>query len=71
LEGNFKERMLNKIMDKSKYDWSILAISHDPVLLSKMDKICLMRDGKIIKEGTFYNLTDDKDFAELIPFRHH
>jgi ABC-type bacteriocin/lantibiotic exporter with double-glycine peptidase domain len=71
LEGNFKERMLNKIMDKSKYDWSILAISHDPVLLSKMDKICLMREGKIIKEGTFYNLSDDKDFAELIPFRHH
>mgnify|MGYP000400946054 CR=1 FL=1 len=66
LEGSYKHRVLDKILKKDKYPWSIFAASHDPILLEKMDKIYLMKDGTIIKEGTFKELLHDKYFDDLI-----
>ena len=66
LEGSYKHRVLDKILKKDKYPWSIFAASHDPILLEKMDKIYLMKDGTIIKEGTFKELLQDKYFDDLI-----
>ncbi len=66
LEGSYKRRVLDKILQKDKYPWSVFAASHDPILLEKMDKIYLMKDGTIIKEGTFKELLKDKYFDNLI-----
>lgn len=66
LEGSYKRRVLDKILQKDKYPWSIFAASHDPILLEKMDKIYLMKNGTIIKEGTFKELLKDNYFDDLI-----
>lgn len=66
LENDFKVRMLETIFDKSRFSWSILAISHDPLLLSKADKIIILDKGTISYSGHFSELKNKPSFRKLI-----
>lgn len=52
----------NKIIDfltSTENEWSFITISSDPYLLQKVNRIILMQDGSVLKEGGFKELTDD------------
>lgn len=52
----------NKIIDfltSSENDWSLITISSDPYLLKKVDRIVIMKDGSVLKEGNFNELTNE------------
>ncbi|TAF32653.1 MAG: ABC transporter ATP-binding protein [Cytophagales bacterium] len=67
LDGDYKRRMLDKLLDKNKHNWTILAVSQDPIFLKRLDKIYLMRDGAFIKDGTYDELLQDEYFRSIIP----
>ncbi|MCC5945271.1 MAG: ABC transporter ATP-binding protein [Bernardetiaceae bacterium] len=67
LEGDYKERILARMLNKDKYKWSVFAASHDAIVLEKMDRIYLMRDGKVVRAGTFKELIQDEYFRNLVP----
>ncbi len=67
LDGDYKRRMLEKLLDKSVYNWSVLAVSQDPIFLKRLDKIYLMKDGTIVNNGTYDELLNDDYFKSIIP----
>ena len=52
----------NKIIDfltSPENEWSFITISSDPYLLQKVDRVVIMQDGTVSKEGSFKELTND------------
>ena len=52
----------NKVIDfltSPENEWSFITISSDPYLLQKVDRVVIMQDGTVSKEGSFKELTND------------
>jgi len=62
----FEEDNFNFMEKDDAEDPELFEEDEDPILLEKMDKIYLMKDGTIIKEGTFKDLLKDTYFDDLI-----
>jgi ABC-type bacteriocin/lantibiotic exporter with double-glycine peptidase domain len=39
--------------------WTVLAVSHDPQLLAAFDRLLIVHDGRIVRDGTFAELQHD------------
>lgn len=46
--------------------WTVLAVSHDPELLRAFDRVLVMKDGQIVREGTFDQVSDDEYCRHLL-----
>lgn len=47
--------------------WTLICVTHNPLVLSRCDSVFHMDQGRIIREGTFEQLWQHEDFRELIP----
>jgi ABC-type bacteriocin/lantibiotic exporter with double-glycine peptidase domain len=45
--------------------WTLLVISNDPLIMSACEKIIVMGDGMIMKEGTFEDLLKKGELQEF------
>lgn len=51
---------------KSKYPCTIIIVSKDPMIMSACDRVVIMGEGKVIKEGTMAELTKTELLNDLI-----
>lgn len=58
IDENTKLAIANELFS-SKYDWTVITISHDPQLIWLTDKVYVLAGGKIIEHGAPIELADD------------
>ena len=61
LQPNERERMCNMLTARSQ-PWTLLAVSNDPLLAARCERIILMKDGEIVAEGDYSTLRDNPHF---------
>ena len=65
VERKEKIRILGLLMSRS-FGWTVVLVSNDPLIIRSMDRVVLMKEGRVIDEGTYTELTDrNKDLQEL------
>jgi ABC-type bacteriocin/lantibiotic exporter with double-glycine peptidase domain len=52
LEQGERERLASQLTGKENA-WTLMAISDDPLLASRCDRIIIMQDGRIVQDGSF------------------
>lgn len=66
LERKEKKRILDILLSAS-FEWTVILISNDPMIMDAVDKVVIMRQGKITDSGRFRDLaTGNADLQELI-----
>ena len=60
-----RDRLLDVLTSRS-HPWTVLAVSHDPVLLSRFDRLVVLDQGQVIADGTFSELQADPYVASLV-----
>ncbi len=48
-----------------EHDWTLLIVSDDPIIASKCDRVIIIRDGKVIKSGTFEEVERSSHFRKV------
>ncbi len=64
LQPNERERMCNMLTARSQ-PWTLLAVSNDPLLAARCERIILMKDGEIVAEGDYSTLRDNPHFERI------
>lgn len=65
LEKPERELVINTLTAPHRR-WTMLAISDDPLLAQRCDRIILMQEGKIITSGTYEELHQQEDFRQVM-----
>lgn len=64
LQPNERERMCNMLTARTQ-PWTLLAVSNDPLLAARCERIILMKDGEIVAEGNYGELRDNPHFERI------
>ncbi len=59
-DGEDKQKIVDYLMDDQS-PWTLVAVTSDPLMAKKSDKIVVMDRGKIIREGSFEELKNYQD----------
>jgi ABC-type bacteriocin/lantibiotic exporter with double-glycine peptidase domain len=51
--------MILTLLTDRRRPWTVIAVSHDPQLLKAFDRVIVVQDGKVVREGSFDAITDD------------
>jgi ABC-type multidrug transport system fused ATPase/permease subunit len=62
LEPVFKRELLERLLRRDA-GWTVVAVSHDPIYLAACDRIYVLSEGRVAREGTFETLLADASFA--------
>ncbi len=57
--------IISLLTDRSR-PWTVIAVSHDPQLLAAFDRVLLMDQGRIVREGPFSVLREDPMCRNLL-----
>jgi ABC-type transport system involved in cytochrome bd biosynthesis fused ATPase/permease subunit len=50
-----------------RFGWTVLLISNDPVILDNVDRVVVMKDGRVLDQGPYRELSErSPEFRELI-----
>jgi ABC-type bacteriocin/lantibiotic exporter with double-glycine peptidase domain len=60
-----RRRLLSILSDPAR-PWTVIAVSHDPVLLESFGRVLVVRDGTIAADGTFAEVRDDPYCEQLL-----
>jgi ABC-type bacteriocin/lantibiotic exporter with double-glycine peptidase domain len=60
-----RERLLAVLSDRSQ-PWTVLAVSHDPELLERFDRVLVLEDGRVVADGHFRELRDEPYMQVLV-----
>jgi ABC-type bacteriocin/lantibiotic exporter with double-glycine peptidase domain len=60
-----RRRLLAILSDPTR-EWTVIAVSHDPVLLEAFDRVIVIRDGTIAADGGFAEVREDPYCAGLL-----
>ncbi|MCU0616402.1 MAG: ABC transporter ATP-binding protein/permease [Gemmatimonadaceae bacterium] len=60
-----RDRLLDVLTSRS-HPWTVIAVSHDPVLISRFDRLVVLDGGRIIADGPYRELTSDPYVASLV-----
>jgi ABC-type bacteriocin/lantibiotic exporter with double-glycine peptidase domain len=60
-----RDRLLDVLTSRS-HPWTVLAVSHDPVLLSRFDRLLVVDGGRIAADGTFSALQAEPYVASVV-----
>ncbi len=58
LEAASRTLIIRLLTDRAR-PWTVIAVSHDPQLLAAFDRILVVHEGKIVRDGTFASLRND------------
>jgi len=64
LQQEERERLASLLTDRSQ-PWTLLAVSDDPLLASKCDRVVVLREGRIIEDGNFEKIKDSVHFKNI------
>lgn len=64
LQPNERERMCDMLTARTQ-PWTLLAVSNDPLLAARCERIILMKDGEIVAEGNYTELRDNPHFERV------
>ncbi len=64
LEYADRIRIADLLTDKSK-NWTLVAVTNDPILASRCDRIVLMKEGQIIEQGNFEQIQKSIHFNKI------
>ncbi len=64
METGDRLRFSRLLSDREK-PWTLIVVSDDPIMASHCDRIIIMRQGKIVDEGTFDNLIHTEYFKTV------
>jgi len=60
-----RRRLLQILADPTRA-WTVIAVSHDPVLLESFGRVLVVRDGTVAADGTFAEVRDDPYCEQLL-----
>lgn len=66
MSNTFNDQLTDRIFNRAR-QWTILAATHNPIVLSKCDRVALLENGKIARIATYKEMLDDPKFMDLIP----
>jgi ABC-type bacteriocin/lantibiotic exporter with double-glycine peptidase domain len=58
LEAASRSLIIRLLTDRAR-PWTVIAVSHDPQLLAAFDRVLVVHDGKIVRDGSFATLRSD------------
>jgi ABC-type bacteriocin/lantibiotic exporter with double-glycine peptidase domain len=61
LEPEERERLIVQMTDKGN-PWTLLAVTDNQLLASKCDRVVIMKDGRIVEQGTFEQVRNSAHF---------
>lgn len=64
LQPQERERMSDMLTDRSQ-PWTLVAVSNDPLLAARCERIILMENGQIIADGNYEELRDSPHFERI------
>lgn len=66
VERKEKKRIMELLLS-AEFNWTMIVISNDPMIMEMMNTVVLMRDGSIVDQGSFRKIAaENKDLQELI-----
>lgn len=70
LQPNEYKQVMDDLMNE-KNDWTIIAVSNDPYIAQKSDRVYVLKDGSIFKQGSFNEIKEDEYVQQIfrIPYR--
>ena len=57
---------LIKMLSATENNWSLIAVSNDPLIMQACDKVIVLDKGRIVGDGTFKDLQEQNMLAEFI-----
>jgi ABC-type bacteriocin/lantibiotic exporter with double-glycine peptidase domain len=64
LEYEDRLRIANILTDKNQ-NWTLLVVTDDPILAARCDRVLIMKDGKIIEEGSFSQIQKSIHYSKI------
>lgn len=58
--------LIIRLLTNRERPWTVLAVSHDPLLLASFDRVIVVHDGQVVREGRFETLRDDPICRSLL-----
>ncbi|MBY0491269.1 MAG: ABC transporter ATP-binding protein/permease [Gemmatimonadaceae bacterium] len=58
LEAASRSLIIRLLTDRAR-PWTVIAVSHDPQLLAAFDRVLVVHDGKVVRDGSFATLRTD------------
>lgn len=58
LEAASRSLIIRVLTDRAR-PWTVLAVSHDPQLLAAFDRVIVVHNGQVVRDGTFQQLRND------------
>jgi ABC-type transport system involved in cytochrome bd biosynthesis fused ATPase/permease subunit len=58
--------LIIKLLTDRTRPWTVIAVSHDPQLLAAFDRVLVVDQGRIVREGPFHALRDDPVCRNLL-----
>ncbi|HEY0931467.1 MAG TPA: ABC transporter ATP-binding protein [Gemmatimonas sp.] len=65
LDASSRTHIIRLLTDRSR-PWTVVAVSHDPQLLSAFDRVLIVENGRIVCEGSFNDLRNDAVCKNLL-----
>jgi ABC-type bacteriocin/lantibiotic exporter with double-glycine peptidase domain len=69
LEPVFKRDLLARLFRRDA-GWTVIAVSHDPVVLAACDHVYVLADGRVVRDGAFEHLVADPELGGLMSAQH-
>ena len=54
-----------ELLTSKKNNWTLIAVSDDPVLAYECDRVLIMKEGKIVEEGTFEEIQKSSHYEKV------
>jgi ABC-type bacteriocin/lantibiotic exporter with double-glycine peptidase domain len=58
LDASSRSLIIRLLTNRERH-WTVITVSHDPQLLSAFDRVLVVHDGKVLRDGTFQQLRGD------------
>jgi ABC-type bacteriocin/lantibiotic exporter with double-glycine peptidase domain len=65
IEPDSRQHLVQCLMDRSQ-PWTLLLVSHDPQFLAACDRVLVLEDGRIVRDGPFERLVSDSPFLQSL-----
>lgn len=58
LDASSRALIIRLLTDRER-PWTVIAVSHDPQLLAAFDRVLVVHEGRVLRDGTFAQLRED------------
>jgi ABC-type transport system involved in cytochrome bd biosynthesis fused ATPase/permease subunit len=65
IEPDSRQHLVQCLMEHGE-PWTLLLVSHDPQFLAACDRVLVLEDGRIVRDGPFDRLVSDSPFLQSL-----